>query len=503
MKLLKFIVLSLLTAVLVSCDGKNSEMHKLIPNNVAGVICLNMPNIVEKSGIKQGDDLVIPSDLKEILKSNEESQLVKFVKALPNIGLEMKEKAYFFFPENSFGVVGLFAVNDEDKAKKLISHRTGEQFDDQDGIDCITSGHDFWAIDYGVLFYGKLINADDYRNAPKWAMSILEYEGKNVTEEAFAKHLPSSEKEIAACFDAQKIGGIMKSNPIISTWAKDYPIMHLLLNNDMEGIAVDMAFNGAEGNINVDFMTDEGSAFAMMLDGLLKEPSNTFLQTVPNTMEMVMSMSVDGEKFVKLPQVRQMIRKVNEMPFLGRLSLDSIVGAITGPISIGVSEDPYFEGDYNYVFSAESHNPLLIVDMVSRFATSVGQEPDIYEGVYYYSYNNKQVKMGIADNVVYVKMLNYEQTEDNADKDAELADFFAKSNLGFYTKINDKKVKSSISLGMTDKRKMTGVFKTEDGNNAMRQFLKLLCSIAPIDEYDYDMSESVERNNMVGEFHAF
>ncbi len=503
MKFIKLILISLLTAVLVSCDGRNGEMHKLIPNDVAGVICLNMPNIVEKSGIKHGDDLVLPSDLKDVLKANEESQLVRFVKAIPSVGLEMKEKAYFFFPENTFAMVGLMAVNDEEKAKRLLSHRTGEHFDDKDGIECIISGLDYWAVDYGILFYGKLIDGEDDVNASKWAMSILDYEGKNVSDAPFAKRLAGNENEIVACFDAQKMGRIMKNNPIISTWAKDYPIMQLLLDNDMESFSIDLAFNGNVGNIEVELLMDDNCAFASMLDGLMSEPSNAFLKTVPNTMELVMSMSVNGEHFVKLPQVKQMIKKVNEMPFLGRLDLDSIIGAINGPLSIGVSEDPYFEGDYNYVFSAESHNPLLIVDMVSRFATSVGQEPDIYEGVYYYSYNNKQVKMGISDNVVYVKMLNYEQTEDNSDKIEEMNDFFSKSNLGFYTKINNKMARSTVALGMTEKRKLTGVFRSEESDNAMRQFIKLLCTIEPADEYDYDMSESLDMGNKVGEFHAF
>ena len=48
-----------------------------------------------------------------------------------------------------------------------------------------------------------------------------------------------------------------------------------------------------------------------------------------------------------------------------------------------------------------------------------------------------------------------------------------------------------------------GNFIANNEGNAMMQFIKLLCTIKPVNDYDYDMSTTIDSDNMVGEFHAF
>lgn len=503
MKVTKALYVALICALLASCESKNEHMEKLIPSDVAGVICLNMPNIVEKSGIKQGDDLKVPETLKTILKNNEDSWICKLVKNVPNVGIEIKEKAYIYFPTKDFKYVMLLAVTDEEKARTLVSHKTGSKFTSDSGVDYAVSGNDIWAVADGILLNAELRSADDAVKAADLAAAILDYEGKSVIEVEDAKLISSQDKEVMAYFNAKSIEETLKSNPIVSTWVKEYPILHLLLDNDMRSISFDMAFNKDKGTFNVNLNMDENCQFSTLLDAVLEKPSNTFLSTIPNTMEVIMSLSVNGSRIVKLPQVREMIKKVNGMPFLGSLHIDSIVGAISGPIAFCAAEDPYFDGDYNYVFAAETSKPLYVVDMISRFASSIGQDPEIYDGEYIYSYNNKQVKVGINNNVVYIKMLNYEQTEGYANEIESMNNFFSSSNLGVYAQLTNKTINSSLSLGLTSKNKMSGEFKANNNGNALLQFIKMLCLIEPVNEYDYDMSESISDDAMVGEFHAF
>ena len=156
------------------------------------------------------------------------------------------------------------------------------------------------------------------------------------------------------------------------------------------------------------------------------------------------------------------------------------------------------------MFAAESGKPYYIVDMIARFASRLGQDPEVYEGEYYYSYNNKQVKVGVNGNVVYIKMLNYEQTEGYASTIEEMNSFFGGSSLGVYSHFADKDVNSTISIGLTtDKKLIKGKFLANNEGNAMMQFIKLLCTIKPVNDYDYDMSTTIDSDNMVGEFHAF
>ena len=504
MKGIKSILIALICAALVSCESKNEHLERLVPGDVAGVVCVNMPKVIEKSGIKQGDDLKLPDDLKELLKANEESVICKLVKNMPKSGIEIKERAYVYFPKKDFDYVMLVALADEDKAKKLVTHKSGCQFEDKDGVDIAISGNDVWVVSDGILLKAVLKNSSDADKASRLASAIINYEGKSIADLDEATRLLDVEKEITAYFDAQSIETILKANPVVSTWVSDYPILHLLLDNDIKSISLDMTFDNDKGDMNIHLNMDENCRFAQLLDAVLQKPSNTFLKTIPNSMQVVTAMSVNGANLVRLPQIGKMIKKINEMPYLGGLHLDSIVNAIEGPIAVGVSEDPYFEGDYNYVFAAESGKPYYIVDMIARFASRLGQDPEVYEGEYYYSYNNKQVKVGVNGNVVYIKMLNYEQTEGYASTIEEMNNFFGGSSLGVYSHFADKDVNSTISIGLTtDKKLIKGTFIANNEGNAMMQFIKLLCTIKPVNDYDYDMSTTIDSDNMVGEFHAF
>ena len=503
MKGIKSIVIALISAAMVSCESKNEHLERLVPGDVAGVVCVNMPKVIEKSGIKQGDDLKLPDDLKEFLKTNEESVICKLVKNMPKSGIEIKERAYVYFPKKDFDYVMLLALADEDKAKTLVTHRSGCHFEEKDGVDIAISGNDVWVVSDGILLKAVLKNSSDAEKASRLASAIINYEGKSIADIAEAAQLLDVEKEITAYFDAQSIETIMKANPVVSTWVSNYPILHLLLDNDIKSISLDMSFDNDRGDMNIHLNMDDNCRFAQLLDAVLQKPSNTFLKTIPNSMQMVTAMSVNGSNLVQLPQIGKMIKKINEMPYLGSLRLDSIVNVIHGPIAVAMSEDPYFEDDYNYVFAAESGRPDYIVDMIARFASRLGQDPEVYDGEYIYSYNNKQVKVGINGNVVYIKMLNYEQTEGYASTIEEMNSLFGESSIGVYSHFADKNINSTISMGMADKKLITGTFIANNEGNAMMQFIKLLCTIKPVNDYDYDMSTTIDSDNMVGEFHAF
>ena len=105
--------------------------------------------------------------------------------------------------------------------------------------------------------------------------------------------------------------------------------------------------------------------------------------------------------------------------------------------------------------------------------------------------------------MVYIKMLNYEQTEGYANTIEGMNALFGASNLGIYCHITDKAINSTLSIGLKSKRQIKGTFVANNEGNAMMQFIKVLCSIEPVNDYDYDMSTTIDSDNMVGEFHAF
>ena len=53
MKGIKSIVIALISAAMVSCESKNEHLERLVPGDVAGVVCVNMPKVIEKSGSRR------------------------------------------------------------------------------------------------------------------------------------------------------------------------------------------------------------------------------------------------------------------------------------------------------------------------------------------------------------------------------------------------------------------------------------------------------------------
>ena len=504
MKLFRFLVVIFACAALVSCSDRKGQLEKLIPSDVAGVVCINVPNILEKSEIKQGDDLVIPESLKNVIDANDEQTFGQLVKAVPNLGVEIKDKAYLFFPNDTYDYVALIAIDEEDKAKTLISHKTGEQFADIEGVSCVKSDDSVWCIEDGVLFCGKLRGEVKTEKAVKWAKSILDYEGKSIGDTEIAKDLVDADKELTAYLDMQKFGKQVRSNVAINSVLGNYPILQVLIDSDIKSVKMKMSFDGNKGDVDMDIAMDENGEFATMMKTLLQKPSNTFLKAIPNTMKLVVSTSVNGKVFAEMPQVKKMIKMVNDMPFLGRLDISAMVSAIDGPVAVGVATDPVFSDEYNYVFAARTMQPSTIIDLISTFASSFGQEPELYQGEYIYAYNNKQVRVGVIDDVVYVKMLNYEQTEPNCDGDKQMNDFFSQSLLGAYCQIENGGKHSTFSFGLKNAHSAKGSFVTEKNESAILQFLQFLCSIKPVNSYDYDMDEiEGSADNMIGEFQSF
>ncbi|MGM9802550.1 MAG: DUF4836 family protein [Muribaculaceae bacterium] len=505
MKLFREILCIAAIGLMASCSNKNEHLENLIPADAAGVVCVNMPNVLEKSGIKSGDDLVVPDQLKAVIKANDDQEFGQMIKNLPAIGIEIKEKAYVYFPNEMCDFVMLVALNDEDKAKALITHKTGAQFADHSGVDYVMSGLNVWCVADDILMLGHLRQSTDVKKAVKWLAGVLNYEGKSIVEVEEAKGIFTSEDEVSAFFNMRHMNSIIKSNAVINSLAKTYPIMQLLVDSDVKAVTFSMTFNGNKGDMKANIIMDEDCQFATLLKAVLSGPSNAFLKAVPNTMEMVMALSVNGKSLIRLPQVQQMARMVNEMPFLGSLDVVSIIESIDGSIAVGLAQDPVFEDEYNYVFAAQSSKPDDIVNLISQFASLLGQDPELVDGEYIYAYNNKQVRLGIIGDVVYVKMLNYEQTEANCDGFAAMSDFFGASPLGVYCQIRENGVNADFSFGLTDLHNASGTFVTNDKNgNALLQFITAICSIKPISSYDYDMSEpEFDEQSMVGEFHAF
>ena len=177
-----------------------------------------------------------------------------------------------------------------------------------------------------------------------------------------------------------------------------------------------------------------------------------------------------------------------------------MIEAIDGPIAVGVANDPVFADEYNYVFAAQTSRADDIVKAISTFASSLGPDPELYDGELIYAYNNKQVRLGIAGNVVYVKMLDYEQTEGYAYELPDVRDFFAANPIGIYVRAKAGNTSGILNFGITHFVDGKGFFYTEkDDDNAAQVMLGILCSIKGGDDQSADSADDdLDLNSITG-----
>ena len=86
---------------------------------------------------------------------------------------------------------------------------------------------------------------------------------------------------------------------------------------------------------------------------------------------------------------------------------------------------------------------------ISAFANSMGQAPELYEGEHIYQYDNKMIRIGIIDGILYMKMLDYEQTEGYAYEMNNVREFFNDALLGLFAQTHNEDVNGYFDFGLT------------------------------------------------------
>jgi hypothetical protein len=202
---------------------------------------------------------------------------------------------------------------------------------------------------------------------------------------------------------------------------------------------------------------------------------------------------------VNRKQKQQLLTMFGKIPYIGSIDLASILSTVDGPFSIGLARDPHLEGEWNMVIATRSTDPDGVVRQISNFANSMGQAPELYEGEYIYQYDNKMIRIGIIDGILYLKMLDYEQTEGYAYEMKPVRDFFDATMLGLFAQTHTDSVNGYFDFGLKDIFNGSGHFYTsEPKGNATLELLRSLCSIKVSDSFgneadddDHDFSSFV------------
>ena len=483
MRWLKLMSLALFALVLTGCAG--DDLEKMIPADSTGVVSFDVPEILEKAGMVDGDKIVLPQSLQQVIDDNDTSPLCILFSDLPQLGLNTDSKAYMYFGVKTFGRVILASLDDPDKARKTLAMRVGGDFAKVEGLDCMYVGDNLYAIDGKVLLVGTVNKAMEISRAAKGAKTILSHTATSITENKQAKEaLHNNGTEINAWIQGKGLKTILNKSDVYRELSQKMPLIGIFTESDIDAVTCFIDLDDEGVTMDAKILAADNSEYAQLLNSTLAKPDGNVLKAIPNSMDYIFTMCVKGDNFVKLKQIQQLLKMFGKLPYIGQIDLASILATVDGPFTIGLARDPHLEGEWNMVLATRSTDPDGVVNKISSFANAMGQAPELYEGEYIYQYDNKMIRIGVVDGILYLKMLDYEQTESYAYEMEPVRNFFSGSVLGLFAQTHNEKNNGYFDFGLEDIFNGKGHFYTSDPkSNATLELLCSLCSIKARDAF--------------------
>lgn len=482
MRCLKWMSIALLLLIMAGCAGDNLE--KMIPADATGVVSFDVPAILKNAGMIKDDKIVVPQSLQQVIDDNDTSPLCVLLNDLPQMGIDTDSKAYAFFTVKTFGRVLLVALDDPDKARKTLAMRVGGDFSKVDGVDCMYVGDNLYVIDGKVLLVGTVNKAMEVARAAKAAKGILSHTAVSIAENGEVKDvLHNKDSEVNAWVQGKGLKTILNKSEVYRELSQKMPMISIFTESDIDAVTCNIDLDDKDVEMLTRIQAGEDSEYARLLNSTMAKPSGDVLKAIPNSMDYIVSMSVKGDKFVQLKQIQQLLTMFGKIPYIGRIDLSSILATVDGPFMVGLARDPHLEGEWNMVLATRSTDPDGVVKKISAFANDMGQAPELYEGEYIYQYDNKMIRIGVIDGVLYLKMLDYEQTEGYAYEMKPVREFFDNAILGFFAQTHND-INGYFNFGLQDIFNGKGRFYTDDPKaNATLEFLRSLCAIKVGDSF--------------------
>lgn len=497
MRWLKNLSMMLLVIMLTGCAGDGLE--KMIPADATGVVSLDVPEILKKAGMLDGGNVILPKSLQEVIDNNDTSPLCVLLNDLPQMGLDTDSKAYAFFSVKTFGKVLLAKLDDPGKTRKTLEMRVGGDFAQVEGLDCMYVGDNLYAIDGKVLLIGTVNKAMEISRAAKSAKNILAKTSTSIVDNKAVKQvLHNEDAAINVWLQGKGLKTILNKSEVYRELSQKMPLIGIFTESDIDDVVCNISLDDDDVQMKTMIHADENSEYAQLLNTTLSKPSDDVLKAIPNSMDYIFTMCVKGESFVKLKQIQQLLKMFGKLPYIGRIDLASILSTVDGPFTIGLARDPHLEGEWNMVIATRSNNPDGVLRQISSFANAMGQAPEIYDGEYIYQYENKMIRIGVIDGILYVKMLDYEQTEGYAYEMKPVRDFFSGALLGIFAQTRNDSVKGYFNFGLEDIFNGTGRFYTDQPKgNATLELLRALCSIKVGDSFGNEESDDNSISSLV------
>ncbi len=97
MSKIKCIISLLMLLVLVACSSTDENLRAMIPDDAVGIVAIDMHSVMTKAGMVDGENIVVPEELKKVIDDADPTVLGDLIYNLPNSGIDINNKCYIFF----------------------------------------------------------------------------------------------------------------------------------------------------------------------------------------------------------------------------------------------------------------------------------------------------------------------------------------------------------------------------------------------------------------------
>ena len=479
----KLTLMALVMLIMTGCASDSLE--KMIPADATGVVSLDVPQILKRAGMLDDGKVVLPKSLKESVDENDTSPLCILLSDLPQMGIDTDSKAYAFFTAKTFGRVLIASLDDPAKARKTLAIRVGGDFEKVEGLECMYVGDNLYVIDGKVLLIGTVNKAMEAARAARAAKGILDKTATSITDSKnVIEVLHNKDAAINAWVQGKGLKSILNKSEVYREISQKMPLINIFTESDIDAVTCNIDLDDDEVEMTTRIIAADNSEYAQLLNSTLGKPSDDVLKAIPNSMDYIFTMCVKGDNFVKLKQIQQLLGIFGKIPYIGRIDLASILATVDGPFTVGLARDPHLEGEWNMVLATRSTDPDGVVNKISSFANSMGQAPEFYENEYIYQYDNKMIRIGVIDGILYLKVLDYEQTEGYAYEMKSVRECFDDALIGFFAQTHNDSINGYFDFGLENIFGGKGHFYTDQPKaNATLELLRTLCGIKVGDSF--------------------
>lgn len=479
MKKLILLAFNLIVLLMSSCSGMNDRMEKMIPADATGVLVIDLPSILSKAKITDGERVLLPQSLQTLIDQNDNQAFCGILNDLPVMGLDTESKVYAFTSEKSFSLVGLIPLSDENAARKVMTQRMGAEFEMVESLSSIFSGEYLCAIDDHVLLVGRMGTLMDRKQATLAALSILKAKAKSIVDVDDVKDCIDQEAELNAYLTPASAKVLTQMEPENAEVSPISTLLGLIAQTDVKALTCRLNINENDAVLNTQIIAAENSDFVTLMNAVMSKPGSDFLEVVPESMEHIFSFSLNGQSMSSMPMMQQLSELMKKLPGSSTLDLRALVGSINGPVAVAGAPDPNLPGVWNMTLAVQCSDPDSLLMPLADYASSM-QQPEMRGEEYIYQYDNMMITMGNKGKVVYLKMLDYDMQEESAAKNADLKSLFASSPMVISSRYVLGSAHATFTFNLKDALNGEGVFKCDDKSiSAAEALLMTLCSIRP------------------------